>query len=111
MGALMNLIVFDKQKLIFLDQLQATYDLAFAVSVSYSWESFLSNSVQKIFGGNVLNRFISHLMLTVFVAFVFSQIGLELVDLKRQRLREAKKEQKRLRRQDLCTNVVKGRKN
>ena len=105
--ALMNRIVLDKQKLIFFDQLQATYDLAFAVSVSYSWESFLAISVKNVFGNNVLNRFVAHLFLTVFVAFIFSQFGLELVDLKRQRLREAKVEQSRLRRESLHSKVKK----
>merc|ERR1719242_2820004 len=102
----MNRIVFDKQKLIFFDQLQATYDLAFAVSVSYSWESFLAISVSNMFGSDVLNRFITHLFLTVFVAFVFSQFGLELVDLKQQRLREAKVEQRRMRNRS-CVKVKK----
>ena len=79
-----------KQKLAFYDSLHATYDLAFAVAVSYSWESFMVIAFENALGEDAMNRFIAHLCLTVVVGIIFCQFGLELVDLKRERLKEAK---------------------
>jgi len=90
-GELLKNIARNKQKLVFYDQMQATYDLAFCVSVSYSWESFLVILCGNILGTAAFPRFLSHFILTIFIAVVFSQFGLELVDLKRQRMKEAKK--------------------
>merc|ERR1711941_97768 len=41
-------------------------------------------------GEDAMNRFIAHLCLTVIVGIIFCQFGLELVDLTRERLKEAK---------------------
>eukprot|EP01083_Nonionella_stella_P095451 268017_1 len=89
--AAMERIVYNKQKLLFYDQLHATYDLAFAVAVSYSWESFIVIVASNIFATQyAFARFVTHLILTLAIASVGAQFGLELVQLKRQRLKEAK---------------------
>eukprot|EP01084_Bolivina_argentea_P316709 549047_1 len=78
------------RKLILFERMILIYNLAFAVSISNAWESFASLALYSTYYKHVnqCGLFIVHLIYVVCITLIFIQLGLQLCDIKKQRLYE-----------------------
>ena len=65
-------------------------DLAFSLAAAYAWQSFADLGMDLIVDDKPKSVFISRLIYTILIVPIFTQLGIELNDLKKARVFEAK---------------------
>ena len=84
-------LLMDKtRKLILYDKLIEIYDAAFAVSISFAWESFASLALKSTYKGlKHVELFIITVVYTVCITLIYIQLGLQLTDLLNKRRKDS----------------------
>eukprot|EP01084_Bolivina_argentea_P063143 115329_1 len=78
-----NMLMNKTRKLILYDQLIYIYNTAFAISISFAWETFASLALESTYKGvkNIYKLFIIEVVYTVTITCVYIQLGLQLTDI------------------------------
>eukprot|EP01084_Bolivina_argentea_P123552 218952_1 len=89
------------RNLIFYEQMHKTYNAAFAVAVSFAWETFIQLALEHTATGwvgleNHRLTLVLTLVYAIFIGFAFTELGLLLNDLRKQRLHEIRLKNERL---------------
>ena len=80
-------LLMDKtRKLILYDKLEVIYNGAFAVSISFAWETFASLALEDTYKGlKDVELFVVSTIYTICITLIYIRLGLELTNLKNKR--------------------------
>lgn len=88
------------RNLVFYNRLIKVYNTSMAVGVSFAWETFIQLNLENYATGlqgleNHRQELIATLLYAIFIGLLFTQLGLLLTDIKKQRLFEARRRNQR----------------
>ena len=79
------------RNLIFYNKMVKMYNAAFAVAVSFAWESFIQLALENVNTSLTdWDEFLYELIYCIIIGLLFTELGLLLTDLRKQRLKEAR---------------------